>query len=168
MSAGDLACQVYAARHDAAEGLKPSALSLQRVGGAASTGVIFGGLLIPAYYRKVQTLIPSRVPAAVAFKVALDGLVWGCGGNFLLVSARGLLEGGEARECMKYACDVIWPVFVNDCSLWIPYNSLCYGIIPKSLQPLSTASVTALWSAYISHVSVEEKRRAKRVKAPDA
>ena len=28
----------------------------------------------------------------------------------------------------------------------IPYNALCYGVIPKPLQPLSTASVSSLWS----------------------
>ena len=154
---GDLACQLYV--KDAAPDLRAQALSLQQVAGASCTGVIFGGLLIPAYYRKIQALLPSRHPAAVAFKVALDGVLWGYAGNFLLVAMRGLLEGGKPQECMKYANSVIWPVFKNDCSLWIPYNSLCYGVIPKSLQPLSTATVSAMWSAYISYVSVEEKRR---------
>jgi hypothetical protein len=40
---------------------------------AASTGAVFGGLLIPAYYNKVQELIPSRLPAAVRHAVCGGG-----------------------------------------------------------------------------------------------
>jgi hypothetical protein len=54
---------------------------------------VFGGLLIPAYYNKVQELIPSRHPAAV--RLALP-----CAGE----RERSEREGGGGREIWE--CDI--------------------------------------------------------------
>lgn len=44
-------------------------------------------------------------------------------------------------------------VFRADFAVWTSYNVLCYGRIPLCFQPVSTAFMSAAWSAYISCVA---------------
>ncbi len=43
----------------------------------------------------------------------------------------------------------------SDLIVWTTYNSLCYSMIPKTIQPLTTAVMTSCWSAYVSFVSMK-------------
>eukprot|EP00960_Hanusia_phi_P056413 763261-Hanusia_phi.AAC.2 len=125
-----------------------------RIARASATGVFYNGLLLPYYYDAIQGVIPSRKPVFVLLKVLIDGFLWGFFGNFSLVAVRRYLEGSPAAESVRYAQSVIWPVFKSDFTVWTSYNALCYGVIPRAYQPLSTAVVSAMWSTYISFISI--------------
>jgi hypothetical protein len=59
---------------------------------ASGTGVVFNGLLIPSYYRFVQSRWPSRRPVAVALKTAADAAIFGYFGNAATIAVRVKLE----------------------------------------------------------------------------
>jgi hypothetical protein len=59
---------------------------------ASGTGVAFNGLLIPTYYRYVQSRWPSRRPLAVALKTAADAAIFGYFGNAATIAVRVKLE----------------------------------------------------------------------------
>jgi hypothetical protein len=54
---------------------------------------------------------------------------------------------------MQHAKSSMAEVFRADFVVWTSYNVLCYGRIPLRLQPVSTAFMSAAWSAYISCVA---------------
>mmetsp|Transcript_67358 Transcript_67358/g.140344 ORF Transcript_67358/g.140344 Transcript_67358/m.140344 type:complete len:206 (-) Transcript_67358:182-799(-) len=126
-----------------------------RVSRAAASGVLYNGILLPWYYKKIQDWIPSRAPVAVGLKVAFDQVLWGFGGNFQLITLRRCLEGASLKGAFRHAQETIWPVFRSDMVVWTTYNALCYGVIPQRFQPISTAVMSAAWGAYISTVSTK-------------
>ena len=67
-------------------------VSVTRMMNAATTGILFNGLLIPAYYGFVQSRWPSRNPLSVALKTAADAAVFGLFGNAATIAIRGRLE----------------------------------------------------------------------------
>mmetsp|Transcript_46699 Transcript_46699/g.73118 ORF Transcript_46699/g.73118 Transcript_46699/m.73118 type:complete len:99 (+) Transcript_46699:286-582(+) len=89
----------------------------------------------------------------IVLQVVVDGALWGFGGNLSLLVLRRQMEGAKLREAWEHARREIWPVFKSDCVVWTCYNTLCYGVIPRRMQPISTAMMCAAWTAYISAVA---------------
>jgi hypothetical protein len=136
-------------------------LSAARIGRASLVGAGFNGLILPSYYSAVQARMPNRDPKSIVLKVCLDGILWGFAGNAALMALRLRMEGLEWSEAIAHAKREIPAVFRSDLCVWTTYNSLCYGSIPKNLQPMSTAIMSSAWSAYISWVSVGKNANQK-------
>ena len=121
---------------------------------ASFLGLFINGLFTPYYYNAIQTRIPGRDPASVAVKVLCDAGLWGFGMNAAVMTVRLAIEGTPFREAFRIAKEEIPQVFKSDLCVWMTYNSMCYGVIPRGIQPISTAVMSSLWTAYVTFVSV--------------
>lgn len=47
----------------------------------------------------------------------------------------------------------LWPVMKNDYKIWPAYDVLCFTLIPRHVQAMTTGTLGILWATYLSFVT---------------
>ena len=119
----------------------------RRCATAGCVGAGMNGVIIPYWYRWLDTALPGTGTYAVACKSVADIVVNGGLGNAFGIAARG----APASEVWK----AMPGVMLMDCTVWLPYNLVAFGKIPPHVRPTTTAFVTLGWNTYLSYVAAQ-------------
>jgi hypothetical protein len=63
---------------------------------------------------------------------------------------RHMLEGRPVREAAASVRRDLWPVMKTDYRIWPIYDVLCFTVIPRHVQAVSTGLLGVVWAAYLS------------------
>lgn len=73
---------------------------------------------------------------------------------------RRVLEGAKFNDAMQEVKRDLPSVVANDYKIWPLYDVLCFTVIPRHIQAVSTGVLGVAWCTYISwviHASKQEK-----------
>lgn len=126
----------------------------RRILSAAAIGMLFGGLVYPTAYAKLDSLWKGTHLTAVLQKSIVEIATVGILVNSISLSCRGLLGGGRDFDpVLRHVLHELPTVTVNDARVWLPYNMLAFSVIPVVLRPTTTLVMEAAWQTYISLVA---------------
>lgn len=126
-----------------------SSLDGWRCARAAAVGFLFSGVVVPAFYRRLDAVWPGTRVRAVVCKSFADVAVLGVFGNATSICLRGTAPA-ELPGVMP-------GVLANECRVWVPYNLLAFRLVPLHLRPTTTSLLTFCWHTYISRTAADAR-----------
>ena len=118
---------------------------------AALIGGSFGGFVYPFAYARLDRIWPGSSFVSVLQKSLVEIATVGIFVNSVSMSARGLLvPGRRPDDVVAHVIRELPAITLNDMRVWLPYNLLAFGFIPRFLRPTTTALMEAMWQTYIS------------------
>lgn len=122
-----------------------------RLCGATGIGALFGGLIYPFAYAKLDAIWVGTQFLTVVKKSLVEIATVGIFVNTTSMTARGCLRGDqEGSAVMQHVISELPTVTQSDFLVWMPYNMVAFSLIPAFLRPTTTALMEALWQTYIS------------------
>jgi len=153
---GDIISQVM--EQKAAKGLGQklkatfAGLDGKRVYNAALPGIVFNGVLAPQWYVLLHKWLPVETPKTIAVKIFANCVAWGCAGNGLAMLTRRVLDGAHFNQAVEEVKKDLPEVMKTDYKIFPFYDVLCFSLIPRHTQALSSGLLDVAWSAYMSNV----------------
>ena len=137
----------------------------RRLLSAGAIGVFFGGFVYPFAYAKLDALWKGVTIVTTLKKSLLEIATVGIFVNSISISTRGLLVGRDTKDVAKHTIEEMPGVTVNDARVWLPYNIVCFSVIPIYIRPATTSLMEACWQTYISLCSHNYKSEDEQEKS---
>jgi hypothetical protein len=123
----------------------------RRMIAATMLGILFGGVIYPMAYAKLDKIWYKKDFRSLLSKSLVEIFSVGIFVNSLSMLGRGVIGAGHTvSETVQHVRDELVQVTLNDIKVWLPYNLLAFSIIPPWIRPTTTAFMEAMWQTYIS------------------
>ena len=148
--AGCIAGSTFGLCSVVAQSVTREPVSAERAVRAAAFGLCVKGPLYYCFQLAVEGAAPGRGPAAVAFKLCTDVLLWSMFINTTFLFSMPLLEGKAPRECWERVRRQIVGVQLDALRLWPAAHVVNYGLVPLAMRVPFVSGVNLLWTTILS------------------
>lgn len=176
---GDYGAQLLAMKMRETKGNYLGLIDNQRLCISSFLGTAWAGLLVPKVYGSVENFLPGRSVRLVVTKMVLTCSILSTIGNYANMFIRRWLKRTcdqwsrratapsdstwrDLKVCFKSCNEDIMSVIRDDLKIWPLYDIICFALIPPVIRPITSATMSSLWSLYMSLASAKEINNAKK------